>query len=589
MWDSKAKILITSTQHDAVDNAVEEINYGGVPVNRVSVRKGKEEENFLIYDWIDRMIESCEDWISEQGANTRSTVREIFEKLVRIEASKDISEIHTLLAGCFEQSQNLNLSPELYAKFSMVLAEVGAKASGSKGEEKNPLLDLLQGQRLSKEAFLDDGIIQLKQLQQFLKFDSDLDFEIPAYWKKLLRITKDCSELDGYLQQLREDCDRLESMCPDSGDVNDDLLEKDIHDLIKALRLEIVALGDDTKTLLTNLIWEFKQELTNSSNVDQLIKAYSKINAATCQQAANPNLSASMAGFEEEYDFVIVDEAARSNPLDLLIPMSMGRKIILVGDHKQLPHMVERDVVQAVARKSEGRDVESVLEESLFMRLNAAVAKEDKKLGITRTAMLSEQYRMHPDICDLVNIFYDGKLETLCKREDKEHNLGLYDGKAIAWIDMPLCDEYPAEIKRQSVSRQCEVDMIQHELTNILANNDDYKIGIITFYSAQAKLLNDMVRENFPGDIHRIQVGTVDAFQGKEFDVVLLSVVRSNQEKEARRREGFLNNDNRLCVAFSRANRLLVAVGDARTVAFDGETEYVKDLHEMYKKCQLGA
>lgn len=223
------------------------------------------------------------------------------------------------------------------------------------------------------------------------------------------------------------------------------------------------------------------------------------------------------------------------------------------------------------------------------MRLNAAVAKEDKKLGITRTAMLSEQYRMHPDICDLVNIFYDGKLETLCKREDKEHNLGLYDGKAIAWIDMPLCDEYPAEIKRQSVSRQCEVDMIQHELANILANNDDYKIGIITFYSAQAKLLNDMVRENFPGDIHRIQVGTVDAFQGKEFDVVLLSVVRSNQEKEARRRVGFLNNDNRLCVAFSRAKRLLVAVGDARTVAFDGETEYVKALHEMYKKCQLGA
>lgn len=588
LWDSKAKILITSTQHDAVDNAVEEINYGGVPVNRVSVRKGKDEENFLIYDWIDRMIESCEDWIYEKGVNTRSTVREIFEKLVRIEASKDISEIHTLLTRCFEQVQNLDLSPELFSKFSMVLAEVGAKASISKGEDKCLLLDLLQSQRLNKEAFLDDGITQLKQLQQFLKFDSDLDYEIPAYWKKLLRITKDCAELDDYLQLLRGDCEHLEAMCPNSGDVNDDLLEKDIHDLIKAIRFEIIALGDDTKTLLTNLIWEFKQELTNSSNVDQLIRAYSKINAATCQQAANPNLSASMAGFEEEYDFVIVDEAARSNPLDLLIPMSMGRKIILVGDHKQLPHMVERDVVRAVARKSEGRDVESVLEESLFMRLNAAVAKEDKKLGITRTAMLSEQYRMHPDICDLVNIFYDGKLETLCKREDKEHNLGLYDKKAVAWIDMPLCDEYPAEIKRQSVSRQCEVDMIQRELAKILANNDEYRIGIITFYSAQAKLLNDMVRENFPGDVHRIQAGTVDAFQGKEFDVVLLSVVRSNQEKELRRRVGFLNNDNRLCVAFSRAKRLLVAVGDARTVAFDGETEYVKALHEMYKKCQLG-
>lgn len=53
-----------------------------------------------------------------------------------------------------------------------------------------------------------------------------------------------------------------------------------------------------------------------------------------------------------------------------------------------------------------------------------------------------------------------------------------------------------------------------------------------------------------------------------------------------KKRVGFLNNDNRLCVAFSRAKRLLVAVGDSKTVAFDGEKEYIKALHEMYKKCQ---
>lgn len=586
LWDSKAKILITSTQHDAVDNAVEEINYGGVPVNRVSVRRGTEDENLLIYDWIDMMISSCESWLESKNGNDRSIVREIFGKLIRVEETSDFSEMYALLDECFKQSQHLNLSPEINSKFSMVMAELGAKVNTSAADNENPLADLINSQRLNKAAYLDDGPAQLKQLEQHFKFDSDLDFEIPPYWKKLRRITADCPELEGYLLQLRDDCDRLEAMCPEMGSVNDELLLKDISDLIKAIRLEIVALGNDNKSILTNLIWEFKQELTNSSNVDRLIKAYSKINAATCQQSANPFLSASMGGFEEEYDYVIVDEAARSNPLDLLIPMCMGKKIILVGDHKQLPHMVERDVVQEVARKSEGKNVESVLEESLFMRLNAAVSNEDKKLGIARTAMLSEQYRMHPDICDLLNIFYDGKLETKCKREDKEHGLGLYDGKAIAWIDMPLCDEYPAEIKRQSVSRQCEVDRIQQELAHILARNTEYKIGIITFYSAQAKLLNDMVQNNFPGDVDRIRVGTVDAFQGKEFDVVLLSVVRSNQEEEPRRRVGFLDNDNRLCVAFSRAKRLLVAVGDSKTVAFDGEKEYVRALHEMYKKCQ---
>ena len=585
LWNSKAKILITSTQHDAVDTAVEEINYGGVPVNRVAVRKGSEDDNLLIYDWIDKMIESCESWLESQGDNQRSKVREIFEKLLRVEITDDYAKMHSLLKECYELSNGWVFSQELDSKYALVISELGAKCNIGTSKE-NELGKLIQGQRLTKEAFLDDGIIQLKQLEQYLKYDSNIEYEIPAYWKKLRRITEDCPELENYLVQLKDDCERLEAMCPELAAVNDDLLQRDIRELIQGFRLEIVALGSDSKTQLNDLIWEFKQELTNSNNVENLIKAYSKINAATCQQSANPHLSASMGGFDEEYDYVIVDEAARSNPLDLLIPMSMGKKIILVGDHKQLPHMVEKDVVKAVSDKIGNSNVESVLEESLFMRLNAAVSKEDSKLGITRTAMLSEQYRMHPDICDLVNVFYDGKLETMCKKEDKEHNLGLYDDKALAWIDLPLSEEYPAEVKKQSVSRQCEVDRIQKELALILAKNIDYKIGVITFYSDQAKLLNDMVRTNYPSDVDRIRVGTVDAFQGKEFDIVLLSVVRSNNEDEPKRRVGFLDNDNRLCVAFSRAKRLIVAVGDSKTVAFDGEKEYVKALNVMYKKCQ---
>lgn len=586
LWDSKAKILITSTQHDAVDNAVESIDYGGLPVNRVSARKGKEDESMIIYDWIDSMIVSCESWLDKKGGSSRSIVREVFEKLARIEESDDLAERQEVLTQCLDQIQVLGLSAELLNKYTKVLSQIEAKTISGDSNEESKAAFLINGQRLTKEAFLDDGVSQLKQLEMFLKFDCDVEFEIPDYWKKLKRITEDCKELDEYLLLLRDDCDRIEAMFPELNSVNDELLDKDINDLLKMIRLEIVALGEKEKSAVENLIWEFKQELTNSMNVDQLIKDYSKINAATCQQAANPFLSASMAGFAEEYDFVIVDEAARSNPLDLLIPMSMGKKIILVGDHKQLPHMVEKDVVQAVQKKSTKYDVEKVLEESLFMRLNVAVAKEDLKLGIRRTAMLSEQYRMHPDICELVNVFYDGKLETLCKAEDKAHNLGLYDNKAVVWIDLPLSDEYPAEHKKQSISRQCEVDRIEAELANILSKNDEYKIGIITFYSAQAKLLNDMVRTKFPSDVDRIRVGTVDSFQGKEFDVVLLSIVRSNEETEMKKRVGFLNNDNRLCVAFSRAKRLLVAVGDSRTVAFDGEKEYVKALHEMYKKSQ---
>ncbi|WP_026527784.1 DEAD/DEAH box helicase [Butyrivibrio sp. VCD2006] len=585
LWNSKAKILITSTQHDAVDNAVKEVNYGGVPVNRIAVRKGREEGNYLIYDWIDKMIDSCEGWLEKQEDNSRSKVRELFEKLVLIEDTIDYKAIKARLEECNNLAADMELSPELHKQYALVISELASICNGSESDD-NPLPGLINGQRLSKEAFLDDGAIQLKQLELHLKFDSDLEYEIPDYWKKLEKITEDCPELEEYLGKLKADCEKLEALCPEMTAVNNELLDKDIQDLIRGYRLELVSKGNDDASL-TNIIWEFKQELTNSNNVDRLIKKYSKINAATCQQSANPNLSPSMEGFDDEYDFVIVDEAARSNPLDLLIPMSMGKKIILVGDHKQLPHMVERDIVEAVASKMEGKNVESVLEESLFMRLNALLGSEDKKLGINRTAMLTEQYRMHPDICDLVNVFYDGKLDTMCKPENKKHNLGLYDDSALVWIDMPISEKFPAEVKKQSASRKCEVDLIQRELAKILSKNAEYEIGIITFYSKQAELLNDMVRDNFPSDIHRIQVGTVDAFQGKEFDVVLLSVVRANSEKDMKNRVGFLNNDNRLCVAFSRAKRLLIAVGDSKTVASDGEREYVKPLLEMYKKSNV--
>lgn len=588
LFGNSAKILITSTQHDAVDNAVEGMYYGGVPVNRVSVRRKKDNEDWLIYDWIDKMIESCENWLDQNDGNERGTVRKIFELLWRAEESGDLKKTEQILQEVFLLAKPFALSPELNSHFSKLLVELGVKNADSSSGEDRQLLELVRGQRLEKETYLDDGAVQLKKLERYLKFDCDADFKIPACWSKLMKITADTPQLEQYLAELKKNCEALKELGSGSDSGGDELLRKDIRELIKGIRLEIISREKDEDSLTCSLIWEFKQELTNSSNVEQLIKAYSRINAATCQQAANPYLSKSMNGFQEEYDFVIVDEAARSNPLDLLIPMAMGKKIILVGDHKQLPHMVEKAVVQEVAKREEWKNVEEVLEESLFMRLYESVSREDQKAGIVRTAMLSEQYRMHPDICGLVNVFYDGKLETMCKAEERAHNLDLYDNKALVWIDLPLCEEFPAETKRQSISRKCEVDRIEKELSQILMRNQDYKIGVITFYSAQAQLLQEMAETCFPGDIDRIRVGTVDAFQGKEFDVVLLSIVRSNRESEMRKRVGFLDHANRLCVAFSRAKRLLVAVGDSSTVARDDEREYVKALYEMLWKCQQG-
>ena len=205
-----------------------------------------------------------------------------------------------------------------------------------------------------------------------------------------------------------------------------------------------------------------------------------------------------------------------------------------------------------------------------------------------RTCILNEQYRMHPDIYEVIKTFY--KEENLICRTTKEktsHNLGLYNDKAVVWLDIPK--EMGYEGGEISKIRQCEVERIKKELYNILQRNENYKIGIITFYSRQEKIIKQMVNNEFPFvDPGRIMIGTVDAFQGEEFDIVLLSTVRSNNQEDLKKKVGFLNNNNRLCVAMSRAKRLLIVVGDSSTVAVKDEIEPLYNLLLQCKNSDKG-
>jgi len=547
-----------------------------------------------MYSWIDDIVSSSEVWLRKNDENNqRSVVREIFEALARLKViDKDWDAIYKLLNEIYVLCLTIVANEELMKAFSTVLLEVGNICNNEKNDN-SALVELLNIQRTENVSFLDDGPANLRKLERYLKFESELEFDIPDYWSQLKMVKEEGAELDKLLEKFKKDIAQIEHLC--GADVvvsNEQFIRDDLNKLIEGIQFELIYMGSDKKQQVADLIWGFKQSLTNADGIKQLISGYSKVNAATCQQSANRFLSPTMKGWDEEYDYVIIDEAARSNPLDILIPMSMGKKIILVGDHKQLPHILEPDVVKAVQKTTQMNDAEEILKESLFMRLYNLVKAEDMKTKHKpeRTAMLQEQYRMHPDICELVNVFYRDKdgnngLESMCTAEEKAHKLGMYDNKALAWLDVPANDIFPFEGKGKSKSRPCEVQIIYKELSKIRAKDPDATIGIIAFYSSQVVLLREMVNNNFPTDM-KIQVGTVDAFQGKEFDFVLLSTVRSNDEKENRQRVGFLNNENRLCVAFSRARKLLITVGDSKTVANDGTTEYIPALNELVKKCK---
>ena len=158
--------------------------------------------------------------------------------------------------------------------------------------------------------------------------------------------------------------------------------------------------------------------------------------AATCQQSVSRPMADAKRGEDTVFRTVIVDEAARSNPLDLLIPMSRAeRRIVLVGDHRQLPHLLEPDVEREIEQSAQ-RETRSALRQSLFEKLFTDLREREKRDGIKRTVTLNQQYRMHPLLGRFVSEqFYEPHGEGFDSARDEAefaHAVCLKNGVSVA-------------------------------------------------------------------------------------------------------------------------------------------------------------
>ncbi len=279
----------------------------------------------------------------------------------------------------------------------------------------------------------------------------------------------------------------------------------------------------------------------------------------TCVQAANYNFTQEFKAF----DVVIIDEVSKCTPPELLIPALKGKKLVLVGDHRQLPPMLDTSTVAEVAQSLGSTKSElQFLEESLFKIQFEAADKSIKQ-------MLTTQYRMHPSIMAAINQFYQGKLECglLAPDSQRAHNLTgeiIDQNHHLIWVNIPRTLEFQEERENTSYFNPREVDIIErlcqqfeHTWATKIANGAPKKeIAVITFYGAQLKKIEQRLQpELFPS--LEIRTGTVDRFQGMERPVVIVSMVRNNHQGDV----GFANKPERVNVAFSRAQELLVIVG----------------------------
>ncbi|QCZ92822.1 AAA domain-containing protein [Salinimonas iocasae] len=278
---------------------------------------------------------------------------------------------------------------------------------------------------------------------------------------------------------------------------------------------------------------------------------------------------------ENIYDLVVIDEAARSPASELAIAMQVGKKVLLVGDHKQLPPLFDEAHIKAAKRELPKLDEEE-LKRSDFER--AFVSDYGKTVGRS----LLTQYRMAPAIGRLVSDnFYDGALQTgRPQTRDQYQNLINSFANPVTWFDTSgegnrNREETPKGkgVNKKSFINPHEADCIISIIkrlydsdTNdeILTEDEDPKVGVICMYGEQVRHLirkiNSMPWARSLLERRIVKVDTVDSYQGKENDIVILSLVRSN----GRGTQGYVSSENRANVSLSRAKEALFIVGNSQ-------------------------
>ena len=317
------------------------------------------------------------------------------------------------------------------------------------------------------------------------------------------------------------------------------------------MRDEVHRLRDDIRDLKTQI---FKQ-VWNATDVV----------VATHTVCGDPLIRA------KAFDWVILDEATQGIEPATWIPIRHGGKIVLAGDHCQLPPTVFRS-----------RPGERGLGFTLFERLHEVLGPKSKM-------RLEWQYRMHEHIMDFSSRkFYDNAL--LADPSVVSHKL-----KDLASVKAEGLDEAPVifldtaglgyeeEIEEGTESRYNpqEARLVVNELKRLTdAGVPPEEIAIISPYSAQVKLLTSMILgdKGDPGELAALEIDSVDAFQGREKEAVIVSLVRCNREGQL----GFLTDTRRMNVAMTRAKRKLIMIGDSATLSnhafFEDLLRYVESV-----------
>ncbi|WP_323175734.1 DEAD/DEAH box helicase [Neisseria cinerea] len=625
----RGQILVSGFQHDAVENIVARLSVNALPAVKFGKRSGDSEFTE------DAVTEKINKWCSNVAKNIRIKNPQI----AQTEDQVRLAELFVAYSLCPSKNNTISLMKRILGLPRDVISEeitneieeiINSLQTELKPNDPSTLR-LVRALRVSEAAFVDDGAARAIDLLDKIEGESaNLDLSVlekAARWR--------CGKPLSFLPELRE---LKESLLYKYLPLPDFRTEKPREDVLRLVATvsQLLEKKLSSTSKRDAILAEFLHELEdNPDGVREAIEDYNFVYAATTQQAVgkdiirskNKNVRYDQRTEMVKYDTVIIDEAARTSPRDLLIPMSQAEKrIILVGDHRQLPHLIDEEVARALEGDDSSDppvDVDFV-KKSMFEYLFNRLKKLEEKDGIKRTVTLDAQYRTHPLLGDFVsnNFYYkynEGYRSPLSASHFEQYLQGIQN-KAAIWINVPNSQGKETILASRSRQRISEAKVIAEYVNKWIGSEEGSGLtfGIISFYKAQVFAVYEALKEFgiteqaqdgkwqicqeyrfLESGEERLRIGTVDAFQGMEFDIVFLSMVRSqdmndlpshihNEEDYKKKQQklfGHLMSENRLCVSMSRQKKVLAIVGDSTLANTPIAMDAVPALKNFYDLC----
>ncbi|AFI03917.1 DEAD/DEAH box helicase [Helicobacter cetorum] len=471
--------------------------------------------------------------------------------------------------------------------------------------------DTLRVQELLKERLKTITALEKQIEQEILKVKEQIKGEIkPQAPNECVKNTLE-NELRVLKEEIKARQDKLVHKNKERHEHKEELKE-----------LEFDVLKDFTSLLkeCENFKLELEQKLSNfkkeNSDFSNLFKEWHKIlnepfkaqvdfkelkesYIESCNVIAfscNENLKTLRDNNLDSFDVAIIDEVSKATPLELLNPLMLARKAILIGDHQQLPPVFENSIdaledkiEESIEEQEETKEADvTALSKENFERykdlVSASLFKEwFENAPESLKASLTTQYRMHPSIMHFVNYFYHNKLTCGNPKKDRSHFIELSftsdtgnkreilnKNTHFLWVDTSK-DTQDKEFQATYESK-LEATLIAKSLLEInkqiAAKNLKLEVGVVSFYVNQCKLIKKEIRKLNNGSLNfkaiSVHINSVIRYQGKEKDIILMSVVRN--EKLHKNSKAYIARYEFINVAMSRAKNLLIVFGAKRSL-----------------------